>query len=116
MQLGGYDLETNFVIVDEALGVENLLLGQNVLRKYQVLVDSTAMKVVVRLVWYPVHAQVSEHLKNVPVYLAQVVILQPSERGNLKAKWLTDDLDEFAFRSVFINFAAPDRVCKKALL
>ena len=47
-QLGRYELETNFVVVDDALGVKDFLLGRNFLRSYQVLVDLTAMKIVVR--------------------------------------------------------------------
>ena len=47
-QLGGYDLETNLVVVDDAMGVEDFLLARNFLRTYQVLVDLTAMKEVVR--------------------------------------------------------------------
>ena len=38
-QLGGYELETNFVLVDDAMGVEDFLLGRNFLRAYQILVD-----------------------------------------------------------------------------
>ena len=30
-QLGGYELETNFVVVDDAMGVEDFLLGRNFL-------------------------------------------------------------------------------------
>ena len=33
-QLGGYELETNFVVVDDAMGVEDFLLGRNFLRSY----------------------------------------------------------------------------------
>ena len=42
-QLGGYELETNFVVLDDAMGVEDFLLGRNFFRTYQVLVDLTAM-------------------------------------------------------------------------
>ena len=38
-QLGGYELETNFVVVDDAHGLEDFLLGRNFLRAYYVLVD-----------------------------------------------------------------------------
>ena len=62
-QLGGSELETNFVIVDDAVGVRDSLLGRNFLRTYQVLADLIAMKVNVRApsrpVWYHAHAQVS---------------------------------------------------------
>ena len=116
---GGYELGTNFVVVDDALGVEDFLLGRNFLRAYQVLVDLTAMKVVVRAptrpMWYHAHAQVSDEFKKIPVALAQNVILQPFERAILKAKLLTDNLDDYAFRNVLINFATPDRVLKNSL-
>ena len=59
-QLGGYELETNFVVVDDAMGVEDFLLGRNFLRAYHVLVDLTAMKIIIRApsepVWYHAHA------------------------------------------------------------
>ena len=47
-QLGGYEWETNFVVVDDATGLEDFLLGRNYLRAYQVLVDLIAMKVIIR--------------------------------------------------------------------
>ena len=46
-QLGGNELEINFVIVDDAMGVEDFLLERKFLRTYQGLVDLTAMKVIV---------------------------------------------------------------------
>ena len=59
-QLGGYELETNFVVVDDAMVVEDFPLGRNFLRAHQVLVDLTAMKVIVRApsepMWYHSHA------------------------------------------------------------
>ena len=33
-QLGGYELQTNFVVVDDAMGVEDFLLGRKFLRTY----------------------------------------------------------------------------------
>ena len=63
-QLGGYELETNFVVVDDAHGLEDFLLGRNFLRAYNVLVDLTSMKIVVRApakpVWHHAHAQTSD--------------------------------------------------------
>ena len=47
-QLAGYDMETNFVVVDDAMEVEDFLLGRNFLRAYRVLVDLTDLKIVVR--------------------------------------------------------------------
>ena len=51
----------NFVVVDVAMGVEDFLLGRNFLRAYQVLVDLTSMKIVVRApvkpVWRHAHTQ-----------------------------------------------------------
>ena len=63
-QLGGYELETNFVVVEDAMGVEDFLLGRNFPRSYQVLVDLTSMKIVVRApvkpVWHHAHTQVGD--------------------------------------------------------
>ena len=58
-QLGGYELKTNIVVVDDAMGVEDFLLGRNFLRAYKVIVDLTSMKIVVRApvqpVWHHAH-------------------------------------------------------------
>ena len=48
LQLGDFELKTNFVVVDDDMGVEDFLLGRNFLSAYQVLVDIIAMKVIVR--------------------------------------------------------------------
>ena len=70
----------NVVIVDNTIGVEDFLLGRHFLRAYQVLVDLTAMKVIVRAptrpVWYHAHTQVSNEPLRSPEVLAQDEILQ----------------------------------------
>ena len=43
-QLGGVELETNFLLGNEPMGVEDFLVGGNFLRSYQVLVDLTSMQ------------------------------------------------------------------------
>ena len=53
-QLGGYELQTNFVVLDDAMGIEDFLLCRNFLRTYQVLVDLTTMRIVVRAPVKPV--------------------------------------------------------------
>ena len=72
-QLGGYELETNFVVVDDAMGVEDFLLGLNFLRAYQELVDLTWKKIVVRAavrpMWHHAHTQVGDSSLAVPVTL-----------------------------------------------
>ena len=94
-QPGGYELETNFVVVDAAMCVEDFLLGQNFLRTYQVYVDLTALKVVVRApsrpVWYHAHAQISNESLSASVALAQDTVLQPFERTMLRAKLSVDN-------------------------
>ena len=89
-QLGGYELETNFVVVDDAMGVEDFLLGRNFLRSYQVLVDLTAMKIVVRApvkpIWHHAHAQVGYTSLATPVALDSDLVLQTFERTVAKAK------------------------------
>ena len=47
VQLEGSELETNFVIVDDTVFVDDFLLGRNFMRTSQVLVDLTATKVIV---------------------------------------------------------------------
>ena len=78
-QLGGYELQTNFVALDDAMGVDKFLLGPNFLRAYQVLVDLTAMKIVVRApakpVWHHAHPQVGNSETPIPITLSQEVVL-----------------------------------------
>ena len=66
------------------MGVEVLRLWRNFLPAYQVLVDLTAMKVVLgaptRPVWYQAHTQVSNETLSSRVVLAQDVVLQPFEK------------------------------------
>ena len=118
-QLGGYELETNFVVVDDAHGLEDFLLGRNFLRAYNVLVDLTAMKIVVRApakpVWHHAHAQTSDETLSSTVILDQDVVLQPFERAVLRAKVVTSNLEAFAFSNVVINFATPNRLLKNTI-
>ena len=118
-QLGGYELETNFVVVDDAHGLEDFLLGRKFLRAYNVLVDLTAMKIVGRApaksVWHHAHVQTSDETLSSTVVLDQHVVLQPFERAVLRAKVVTSDLEAVAFRNVVINFAKPNRVLKNTI-
>ena len=111
-QLGGYELETNFVVVDDAMGVEDFLLGRNFLRSYQVLVDLTSMKIVVRApvkpVWHHAHAQVGDTSLATPVVLDIDLVLQPFERTVVKAKLITDTLEPLIFQSVALKAAIAD--------
>ena len=111
-QLGGYELETNFVVVDDAMGVEDFLLGRNFLRSYQVLVDLTSMKIVVRAplkpVWHHAHAQVGDASLTTPVVLDCDVVLQPFERAVARAKLVTDALEPMIFQSVALNASLSD--------
>ena len=111
-QLGGYELETNFVVVDDAMGVEDFLLGRNFLRSYQVLVDLTSMKIVVRApvkpVWHHAHAQVCDTSLTTPVVLDCDLVLQPFERAVARAKLVTDALEPMIFQSVALNASLSD--------
>ena len=99
--------------------MEDFLLGRNFLRAYQVLVDLTAKKVIVRApsepVWYHAHAQVSNESLNSSVAIAQDVVLQPFERAILRANLLVDNLEAFIFRTVLINFQTPSRMLKNTV-
>ena len=111
-QLGGYELETNFVVLDDAMGVEDFLLGRNFLRSYQVLVDLTSTKIVVRApvkpVWHHAHAQVGDTSLTTPVVLDCDVVLQPFERAVARAKLVTDALEPMIFQSVAPNASLSD--------
>ena len=119
IQLNGYELETNFVLVDDAMGVEDFQLGRNFLRAYQVLVDLTAMKIIIRApskpVWYHAHAQVSNESLSTSVAIAQDVVLQHFERANLRAKSLANKLEPFMFQTVLINFQTPSSMLKNVI-
>ena len=111
-QLGGYELETNFVVVDDAMGVEDFLLGRNFLRSYQVLVDLTSMKIVVRApvkpVWHHAHAQVGDTSLATPVALDSDLVLEPFERTVARAKLITDALEPLIFQTVALNASLSD--------
>ena len=118
-QLGGYELETNFVVVDDAMGVEDFLLGRIFLKTYQVLVDLTAMRVTVPApshpVWRHAHTQVSSQSLSASVALAQDTVLQPFELIILRAKLLIDNLEPYLFQNVLNNFQALTRILKQAI-
>ena len=109
VQAGGYELDTNFVLMDDAMRVEDFLLGRNVLRAYQILVDLTSMKIVVRKpvqpVWHHVRTQVGDPTSAVPVALDHVLVLQPFERTVVKAKVVTSTLQPLIFQNVVLNAA-----------
>ena len=98
-QLGGYELQTNFVVVDDAMGVDKNLLGGNFLRTYQVLGDLTAMRIVVR---------VGNSDTQVPITLAQEVVLQLFERMIAKATVVSNNLEPFIFQTVALNASLSD--------
>ena len=102
--MGGYELETNFVVVDDALGVEDFLLGRNFLRSYQVLVDLTSMKPV----WHHAHTQVGDTSLATPVALDGDLVLQPFELTVARAKLITDALEPLIFQTVALNASLSD--------
>ena len=118
-QLGGYELETNFVVVDDAMGVEDFLLGRNFLRSYQVLVDLTSKKIVVRApvkpVWHHAHAQVGDTSLTTPVALDVDLVLQPFERAMARAKLVTDALEPLIFQTVALNASLSDPLLQNTI-
>ena len=118
-QLGWYELETNFVVVDDAMGVEDFLLGRNFLRSYQVLVDLTSMKIVVRApvkpVWHHAHTQVDDASLTTPVALDSDLVLQPFERTVAKAKLVTDALEPLIFQTVALNASLSDPLLQNTI-
>ena len=118
-QLGGYELETKFVVVDDAMGVEDFLLGRNFLRAYQVLVDLTSMKMVVRVpvqpMWHHAHTQVGDSSLVVPVALDNDLVLQPFEYAVVKAKVITNNLEPLIIQNVALNAAIADASVHKVV-
>ena len=105
-QLGGYTLETNFVVMADHIGSEDFLLGQNVLRSYNVLVDLTVMKVTIRDPKTPrTFKAVHEVSDNEPSFVVSIeeVVLGPFERRVVRGKIITQHPDEFHFRNVMIH-------------
>ena len=111
-QLGGYELQTNFVAVDDAMGVEDFLLGRNFLRTYQVMFDLTAMKIVVTApansVWHHAHAQVGNSDTPISITFSQEVVSQPFERMIAKATVVSKNLEQLIFQTVAINASLAD--------
>ena len=111
-QSGGYELQTNFLVVDDAMGVEDFLLGRNFLRTYQVLVDLTAMRIVVRApakpVWHYAQTQVGDSDSQIPITLSQEVVLQQFERMIAKAIVISENLEQLIFQTVAINASLSD--------
>ena len=119
-QLGGYELETNFVVVDDAMGVQDFLLSRNFLRAYQVPVDLTSMKIVVRApvqpVWHHVHTHVGDSILAVPVALDCDLVVQPFKRTAVKAKVVTANLGPLVFQNVVLNAAIADASLQNVVL
>ena len=94
------------------MGVEDFLLGRNFLRTHQVLVDLTAMKIVVRAparpAWHHAHTQVGKSDTPIPITLSQEVVLQPSERMIAKPMIISKDLEPLSFQTVAINASLSD--------
>ena len=92
--------------------VEDFLLGRNFIRAYQVLLDLTSMKIVfrtpVKSVWHHAHTQVGDVSIATPVALDSDLVLQPSERGVVKAKLITNELEPLIFQNVVLNTAIAD--------
>ena len=118
-QLEGYELESNSVVVDDAMGVEDFLLGRNFLRTYQVLVDLTSMKIVVCApvppMWHHAHTQVGDSSLAVPVVLDSDLVLQPFERVVVKAKVITNNLELLIFLNVALYAAIADASLHKVV-
>ena len=94
------------------MGVEDFLLGRNFQRTYQVLVDLTSMKIVVRApvppVWHHAHTQVGDATSAVPFARDGDLVLQLFERTVVKAKVVTTNLEPLVFQKLVLNVALAD--------
>ena len=106
-QLNGYNLETNFVIVVVMMGMEDFHLSRHFLRAYQVHVDLTSMKIVVRApvkpVWHHTHSQVDDPNLPVPVALNQDLSLHPFEVTVVRATVVTANVEPLIFQNVVLH-------------
>ena len=105
-QLGGHTLKTNFIVISDHLGAEDILLGRNFLRTYNVLVDLTAMTVTIRDPKAPRHFKpVHEVCDQEPslVESTEKVILGPFERKLVRAQVISQHPNEYHFRNVMIR-------------
>ena len=101
------------------MGVEDFLLGRKFLRTYQIFVDLTTRKIIVRApsrpVWFHAHAQLRNESIAISVALAQDNILKPFERTILRAILLVDNVEPYIFGKFLINFHVPTRILKQAI-
>ena len=111
-QVGGYELQTNFVVVDDAMEVKEFLIGRNFRRIYQVLVDLTALRIVVRAptkpMWHHAQTQVGDSQTTIPITLSQGVVLQTFERMIAKATVISKNQEQLIFQTVAINASLSD--------
>ena len=106
LQLVGYELEANFVVVECAMGAE-LSTGRKLPRIYQVPVNLTAMRIVVlaqvKHIWHHAHTQVVDSNSAIPLSLAQQVVLQHFERMVARAAVVTKTLEPLIFQTFVPN-------------
>ena len=111
-QLSGYELELVFIVVDDAMGLEDFLLSRNFLRTYQVLVELTAVRNVVQAPVKPVrhhaHTQVGDSDSAVPVTLPLEVEIQTFERKVARATVVTNNLEPLILQNVALNASISD--------
>ena len=105
-------METIFVVVVDAMGVEDFLLARNFLQAHQDLVDLTSMKIMVRApfqpLWQHAHTQVGDSTLAVPIVLSRDLLLQPFERTVVRAEVVTANLEPLVSQDVVLNVAVTD--------
>ena len=88
------------------------LLGRIFLQTYQVMVNLTAMRIVVRApakpVWHHAHTQVGNSDNPIPITLTQVVVLQPFERMIARATVVSKNIEPLIFQTMALNASLSD--------
>ena len=102
--------------MDDKLGVPGFLLGRNFLRQHNVLVDLSAMKIVIRepnstTTFSPVH-QVSDDSIKLPVVIDQSICLEPFERAIVRTKLCVESPQDYVFRNILVSFVSHQRRSK----
>ena len=111
-KFGGYELETNFVVGDDAMLLSISCLAGITCEPDKIFNDLTAMKVVVRAplkpVWHHTYSQVCNPDLGIPVTLDQNIVLPLFERTVMRATVGTHNLEPISFQNVMFNASIAD--------
>ena len=97
---------SNFIVFPDHFEAKDVLLGRNFLQNYKILVDLTAMRIIIRIPnaprhFKPVHG-VSDH-EPFSLIPTEQIVLGPLERKLVRAQVISQQPNEYHFRNVMIH-------------